>query len=318
MAQVFIDGQAGTTGLEITERLAAREDLSLITLSDGQRKDPEARKAALLAADVAILCLPDDAAREAVTLAKSGGHTRIIDASTAFRTDPSWTYGLPELGEVDGEQNRARIAAAQYVSNPGCYPQGFILFIRPLIEAGLISAELPLRCHAVSGYSGGGRQMIEQHRGFNAATADRLNSQVYALDLAHKHVPEMQRYSKSGIRPLFSPMVANYYKGMLVEVPLFAHEVSHASVAEINEVLKARYADEAFVHVLPPDTAQGYLNPTATNGTNTIELLTCGQGEQINLIARYDNLGKGAAGAAVQNLNIMLECDEHAGLTSTS
>jgi len=319
-AQVFIDGQAGTTGLEITERLAAREDIHLITLSDTERKDINARRDALLAADVAVLCLPDEAAREAVALVQQSKrtNTRIIDASTAFRTDPAWVYGLPELGIEEGTSNRARIAAAEYVSNPGCYPQGFILSIRPLIEAGIISEKTALRCHAVSGYSGGGRQMIEQHRGFDANQADTLNSQAYALDLAHKHVPEMQRYSTSQVRPLFSPMVAHYYKGMLVQIPLFAHEVGHTSLEQINGVLSERYADEPFVDVWPTQTSFGFLNPTATNGTNTIEIMTCGQDEQINLISRYDNLGKGAAGAAVQNLNIMLGCSEGAGLSSTT
>ena len=315
MAQVFIDGQAGTTGLEITQRLQARDDITLLTLNDAERKDSERRRACLTQADVAILCLPDDAAREAVALA--AGATRIIDASTAFRTDPTWAFGLPELGKDAGQDNRERISEAQFVSNPGCYPQGFILFIRPLIEAGLISPDLGLRCNAVSGFSGGGRQMIEKRRALTSADAEAINSQTYALSLSHKHVPEMQAYSKTAVRPIFSPTVAHYYKGMLVQIPLFVSEVGGASIPDINALLAERYAGEPFVRVLPADTEipDGYLNPTETNGSNTIELMTFGNEDQILLVARYDNLGKGAAGAAVQNMNIMLGLDEGLGLT---
>ena len=307
---VFIDGQAGTTGLQISERLAARTDIELLTLSDDERKDPKHRQRCLIEADVAILCLPDDAARESVTLAK--GQTRILDASTAFRVSDDWVYGVPEIAEGQ----REKIATAMHVSNPGCYPQGFILMVRPLIEAGVLSAKLPLRCHAVSGYSGGGRQMIESRQSYSAAEIDRLNSQVYALSLQHKHVPEMQRYSRTEIRPLFSPMVAHYYKGMLVHIPLFNSELEIDS-AEVLTLLKHRYANDEFIEVLSAEETSapdGFLDPTACNDSNRIQIMVHGNEEQILLTARYDNLGKGASGAAVQNLNLMLGVDEATGL----
>ncbi|NOX51661.1 MAG: N-acetyl-gamma-glutamyl-phosphate reductase [Gammaproteobacteria bacterium] len=307
MNTVYIDGQAGTTGLQITDRLSTRDDLELIYLSDAQRKDPAHRQACLQQADIAILCLPDDAAREAVSLAQ--GHTRIIDASTAFRIDADWVYGIPEL---DSKQRNA-IAQAQFVSNPGCYPQGFILFIKPLIDAGWLDPTLPLRCHAVSGYSGGGRQLIETQQAYSATQRDRLNSQAYSLNLAHKHVPEMRHYSGTQQLPLFSPTVANYYKGMLVQIPLFSSEVDDHSSSDIHTLLSNQYRDEPFINVLPQSmqmTENGYLNATACNDTNNIELMIFGNQEQLLLVARYDNLGKGAAGAAVQNLNIMLGRDE--------
>ncbi len=312
MARIFIDGQAGTTGLELAGRLAARADLELIEISDDRRKDESARRDCLQQADVAILCLPDAAARQAVDLAD--GRTRILDASTAFRTAPDWTYGLPEMTP----DNRAAIAEARLVSNPGCYPQGFILLLRPLLEAGVMASTTPLRCHAVSGYSGGGRPLVERFQAFNEEERDALNSQTYALTLSHKHVPEMQAYTGTAVRPLFSPMVANYYKGMLVHVPLFREELHDTSPAQVHELLAERYAGEPFVRVLPYGSTDmldgGYLNPTALNGTNQLELMVFGNDEQLLLVARYDNLGKGAAGAAVQNLNIMLGVDERAGL----
>ena len=313
MARVFIDGQAGTTGLEIFERLSTRRDLQLLEIDPQQRKDVSARQELLQSADVAILCLPDDAAREAVALAD--GKSRILDASTAYRVADDWAYGLPELRDEQPE----KLAAAQFVSNPGCYPQGFILMTRPLIDAGILSPNTPLRCHAVSGYSGGGRQMIERFRAIDAATAEAINSQDYALNLAHKHVPEMQHYSGTAVRPIFTPMVANYYKGMLVHVPLFRdQELGGTAPAAVHEALADRYAGQPFVRVLPYGSTDmldgGYLNPTAMNDSNNMELMVFGNDEQILLVARYDNLGKGASGAAVQNLNIMLGMEPRAGL----
>jgi N-acetyl-gamma-glutamyl-phosphate reductase len=312
MATIFIDGQAGTTGLEISARLKTRADLHLLTIDDSERKDQQVRAERLQSADVAILCLPDAAAREAVELA--AGKTRILDASTAFRTDPDWVYGLPELHP----NQRDAISRAQFVSNPGCYPQGFILLLRPLIEAGLVHPDTALRCHAVSGYSGGGRQMVEKFRQFTPAEQDTFNSQAYALNLQHKHVPEMQTYSTTNVTPLFSPMVANYYKGMLVQIPLFRHEANGASLQQLHDVLADRYKNEPFVSVLPVGDnsllVDGYLNPTLCNGSNRMQLMLFGNENQYLLIARYDNLGKGAAGAAVQNLNLMLGIEEKTGL----
>ncbi len=313
MATIFIDGQAGTTGLEIAERLATRHDLQLLEIDPARRKQEAARQELLQAADVCILCLPDDAAREAVALAD--GKSRMLDASTAHRVADTWVYGLAELSPQQPQQ----LAEAQYVSNPGCYPQGFILLVRPLIEAGLLDADTPLRCHAVSGYSGGGRQMVERYRAFDAATADALNSRDYALTLTHKHVPEMHHYSGTQVRPIFSPMVANYYKGMLVHVPLFREqELNGTAPTEVHAVLADRYAGQSFVEVLPYNSSDvldgGYLDPTTLNDSNNMQLMVFGNDEQVLLVARYDNLGKGAAGAAVQNLNIMLGIPPQTGL----
>ncbi len=315
MTTVFIDGEAGTTGLQIAERLRQRRDLSLLRIDPAERKDPAARARLLEQADVAILCLPDDAAREVVRLASPD--CRILDASSAHRVAADWVYGLPELEPGA----RARIAKARRVSNPGCYPQGFLLLVRPLVDAGVLPADLPLRIHAVSGYSGGGRPLVERYRGFDAETQERFNTRLYALGLKHKHVPEMHRYSGCAVAPLFAPSVGNYYQGMLVEVGLFTSELRGRPAPEdVQAVLESRYAGEPFVSVLPvgaPDTLEeGYLNPTACNGSNRIELMVFGHAEQILLVARLDNLGKGAAGAAVQNLNLMIGTEETTGLTT--
>ena len=312
MATVFIDGQVGTTGIEISERLSSRADIELISLTNDERKSPSARTRLLQQADVAILCLPDAAAVESVALAES--KTRILDASTAHRTHPNWTYGLAELSTTAREE----IANAQFVSNPGCYPQGFILLTRPLIRAGLLPTSTPLRCHALSGYSGGGRQMIEKFRDFSPKQADTLGVQGYAHGQQHKHLPEMLKYSGTAIQPIFTPIVANYYKGMLVEVPLFASELNNASPEQVHEVLSQRYIDEPFINVASLGAEElmdgGFLNPTGCNGRNHIDLMVMGDSQRVILCARYDNLGKGAAGAAVQNLNIMLGIKESSGL----
>lgn len=308
MASVFIDGQAGTTGLQITQRLEHHHDVDLVYLDDQARKDPEQRQRCLQQADIAILCLPDEAAIEAVELA--AGKTRILDASTAHRTNAAWAYGLPELNETQ----RQTIADAQFVSNPGCYPQGFILLARALIEAGMLDPQLALRCYAVSGYSGGGRQMIETFQAYDSKQADCLNTQAYALALNHKHVPEMHHYSNTATAPIFAPSVANYYQGMLVNLPLFSHELNGAEPQDVLAILQQRYADEPFINVSDGLNAGPYLSPTACNGTNQIELMVSGNHQQLMLMARYDNLGKGAAGAAVQNLNLMLGLAEDTNL----
>ena len=309
MTCVFIDGQAGTTGIQITDRLSDRDDLELMFLDDSARKDPLRRQVCLQTADVSILCLPDEAARQAVELA--AGKSRILDASTAYRTDPNWVYGLPEMCP----EQRQLIANSQYVSNPGCYPQGFILLIRPLIEGGLLDPAVGLKCHAVSGYSGGGRQMIEEQRSWDNEAAECRNSQTYGLDLQHKHVPEMQVFAKTLQPPIFTPTVAHYYKGMLVHIPLFSSELT-GSAADVRTTLHQRYAQEPFIQVLSAEQSAdgGFLNPTQCNNTNNIELMVFDDKQRILLVARYDNLGKGAAGAAVQNLNIMLGIDEQTSL----
>ncbi len=311
--RVFIDGQAGTTGLELAARLSDRSDVQILEIEPAKRKDPDARRELMKAADVTVLCLPDDAAREAVALA--GDATRILDASTAHRISDGWVYGCPEMCS----EQRQAIASAQRVSNPGCYPQGVILLTRPLIEAQLLSAQQPLTAFGLSGYSGGGRQLIEKYQAFNPVESEALNTRPYGLSLTHKHVPEMQAYSGTDTRPLFVPCVGNYYRGMLIQIPLFASQLTGApTIAEIHQLLTQRYLGEPFIEVLALDDPalldEGFLNATATNNTNNLQLMVFGSDDQIVLIARYDNLLKGASGAALQNLNLMLGVPETTGL----
>ena len=313
MTTVFIDGQAGTTGLQISDRLAHRADIDVIAIDEQARKDPDARAEMFDRCDVTILCLPDDAAIEAVALAN--GRCRILDASTAHRVAPAWTYGLPELAA----DQRAAIAGADWVSNPGCYPQGFILMVRPLIESGLLSAEVALSVHALSGYSGGGKSLIQTRHGFAPDTLERRNTEAYGLQLRHKHVPEMTRYSGTHHDPLFTPMVGHYYQGMLVQIPLFVRDLAAGSgIEQVHRTLSERYANEPFIsvgqlgaeHVLQ----DGFLNATECNHSNRLEIMVFGHSEQVLLVARYDNLGKGASGAAVQNLNLMTGAPESTGI----
>lgn len=307
---IFIDGEAGTTGLEIRERLEARADLELILLGE-RRKAVGARREALNAADAVILCLPDDAAKEAVGMIDNAT-TRVIDASTAFRVADAWTYGFAEM-EAD---QAAAIAASTRVSNPGCYPTGFIGLVRPLVRAGLMRPDHHVTVNAVSGYSGGGKAMIAEFEGVGATTAYR----AYGLGLGHKHVPEMTRHTGLVRDALFAPAVGNYRQGMLVEVPL--HLVSLAgwpSVEAVHAVLAEAYDGCRFVEVASLDETEAMtgIDPEGLNGTNRMRLHVFGdrKGAQVRLVALLDNLGKGASGAAVQNLNLMLGLDESTGLT---
>ena len=307
---IFIDGEAGTTGLEIRERLEARGDLELLLLGE-RRRDVDARREALNGADAVILCLPDDAAREAVAMIENPG-VKVIDASTAYRVAPGWTYGFPEM---DAGQ-RAAVAGSTRVSNPGCYPTGFIALMRPLVKAGLVPTDHPVSVNAVSGYSGGGKAMIAEFEAPGAATAHR----AYGLSLTHKHVPEMTRHAGLSRPVLFAPAVGNYRQGMLVEVPLHLSALPETpSIERLHGALVEAYAGARFVEVADLETTEAMtgIEPEGLNGTNRLRLHVFGDrgGEQARLVALLDNLGKGASGAAVQNLNLMLGLDEAAGLT---
>lgn len=316
VAKIFIDGEAGTTGLQIRERLAGRRDLEVISIAQDKRKDLEERKRLLNAADVAILCLPDDAAKESVSLIENDT-TRVIDASTAYRVDPAWAYGFAEMDKAQSEV----IAQARFVSNPGCWPQGLIGNIRPLIAAGLIPADYALTYNGISGYSGGGKQMIAEYEAEGEAASHFM---PYALTFAHKHGPEMTTYTGTRVAPLFVPTVGDFAQGMTTFVPLQLGQLKtvptgkqlHAAIADHFAAIK-----DSFVAVAPYDPTLGKtpaLDPEAHNGTNTMTLHVYANDAraQAVLVAVYDNLGKGASGAAVQNLNLMLGVSARESLTA--
>jgi N-acetyl-gamma-glutamyl-phosphate reductase len=303
MYKVFIDGKAGTTGLRIYERLEKRDDVQIVSLSDEERKNVSARKKAINAADVVFLCLPDDAAREAVSLAENP-QTVIIDASTAHRTAEGWAYGFPELSP----RHRARIVSGKRIANPGCYASGFISLVYPLIAAGIAPKDYPFVCHAVSGYSGAGKKAYAQY-----GAADRESAldtpRLYGLTLSHKHLPEMVKECALSRNPIFNPYICDYECGMSVSVPLFLSLLGKRVNAEnLLEVYRAHYAGSRFISVSQEES--GFISANICNGTNRMEILVHGNGEQILLTSRFDNLGKGASGAAIQNMNLALGLDE--------
>ena len=315
-SKVFIDGEAGTTGLQIRTRLEARRDLDLLSIAPERRKDAAARAELLNAADVVILCLPDDAAREAVSLIESPS-VKVIDASTAHRTAPGWTFGFPEF--APGQ--RAAVAAASRVSNPGCYSTGAIALLAPLVRDGLLPADWPVTLNAVSGYTGGGKAMIAEFEEVGGPTFTQAPYRIYATTLQHKHVPEIQKHAGLTHRPLFAPAVGRYAQGMIVEVPLQLWAMPGTPTpGQLHASLAAAYAGERFVTVADPAEAAAVktLDPEGLNGTNRMKLFVFGNAAngQARLVALLDNLGKGASGAAVQSLNLMLGLPEAAGLDS--
>jgi N-acetyl-gamma-glutamyl-phosphate reductase len=313
--KVFVDGQEGTTGLKIRDHLSQRGDIELLEIEPGRRKDTARRKELLNEAEIVFLCLPDAAAREAVAMV-SNPATKIVDPSTAHRTDPNWVYGIPELSKEQREQ----IRTSKRASVPGCHATGFIMPLFPLVSKGIVPKDYPVTCQSLTGYSGGGKKLIAAYEEADAATKERLRGpRPYALGLTHKHLPEMQKHTGLDISPIFLPVVGNFYQGMLVSVPLFRKMLrGQPAPKDIHAELEVHYAGQKFVRVMPlfgeGHLLDGFLDPSECNGTNRIEIFVFGNAEQILLISRFDNLGKGASGAAIQNMNLMLGVREDEGL----
>ena len=308
--RVFVDGQEGTTGLQINEYLAKRSDVEVLKIDSGKRKDLAERKRLINASDVTFLCLPDEAAKESVSLVENA-NTCVIDASTAHRVNPAWMYGLPELAR----DQRAKIRASKRIANPGCHATAFILALRPLVASGLLPADVQIAANSITGYSGAGKKMIEFYQSPQRIDAPR----PYALGLTHKHLPEMTAYTGLTTAPIFQPIISPYYKGLAVTAYLHPREFSRqATLADVRNILADYYAGEAFVRVAPVDleanTDGGFFNVEANNDTNYVDLFVFGNDERMLVVGRLDNLGKGASGAAVQAMNVHLGVDESLGL----
>jgi N-acetyl-gamma-glutamyl-phosphate reductase len=313
---VFIDGQHGTTGLKIRERLQGRKDIEIIEIPEEKRKDPRAKTKYLNDADIVFLCLPDDAAREAVGLIENPS-VAVIDGSTAHRVTDGWVYGFPELRK----EQRALIKTSKRITVPGCHATGFVALLYPLVAAGIVNPEYPVTSYAIAGYSGGGRAMIADYESANAPDYIR-QPRPYSLALNHKHIPEMTKIVGLARPPVFSPTVFDAYNGEIVTIPLVSGYLEKAlSAADIREFLAGYYAGERFINVMPypPDDylKNGFMTFADCNGTNNLDIFVCGGGERILLAARFDNLGKGSSGTAVQDMNIMLGLPEAAGLETT-
>ena len=309
MTKVFIDGSAGTTGLQIRERLSRRSDLTILTLPEAQRKDPEARKAVMNGSDVVFLCLPDAAAIEAAGFV-TNPEVRVIDTSTAHRVDPNWVYGFAELGRKDA------IAAAKRIANPGCHATGFISVVYPLVASGLLDAGALLKCFSLTGYSGGGKSMIAD---YEAPERDSLLSSpaIYALGQSHKHIPEMVAVCGLRTAPIFCPVVDDYFKGMATTVPLHLSELKGVqTLAQVREALADFYAGQTLISVATAEetAAMSKLYGNAKAGTDSLEIVVAGNDERVTVTALFDNLGKGASGAAIQNMNLALGVEPAAGL----
>ena len=310
--KIYIDGKEGTTGLQIYDRLAARDDIELLLIDEDRRKDTAERACLLNEADLAFLCLPDQAAREAVSLV-TNPHTRIIDASTAHRTAAGWTYGFPEL-----HGQREQIASARRVANPGCYATGFLALVRPLTEAGILPADLPLTCHALSGYTGAGKSAVAQYEAADRP-AELDSPRHYGVTLSHKHIPEMMQVGGLTCKPIFAPMICDFPQGMVVTVPVFLSQLRGSqSIESLRAVYDSYYAGSEVVKLRPADAPTcGFIGSNNLAGCDGLQIFVCGNEEQVLLISRLDNLGKGASGAAVQNMNLMLGFDEYKGLSLT-
>jgi len=312
---IFIDGQTGTTGLMIHERLGERDEIEVLTIPEEKRKDREEKKKYLNKADIVFLCLPDEAARESVSLIENG-ETRVIDASTAHRTDPDWTYGFPELSP----SLREEIAQTKRLANPGCHATGFIAALHPLVSAGILPAESDLVCTSLSGYSGAGKKLIEKYNDPEEDGDFKEGPHHYGLSLSHKHLPEMMKMAGLKKPPLFMPMVGPFYKGMVVSIPLFLPLLGGKVTGEtLRDCLADHYGGQQFIRVLPlgdqSDFIEGtFFHPQGCNDTNRLDLFVYAKGDQAVVMSRLDNLGKGASGAAVQNMNIMLGLPEDRGL----
>ena len=311
--KIFIDGKEGTTGLKIFERFTNRDDIELLNIDEDKRKDPLERKKFINESDYTFLCLPDDAAIEAVSLCENK-HTKIIDASTAHRTSNKWAYGLPELSK----EHRALIAHSKRVAVPGCYASGFNAICYPLVKAGFLPPYYPITCTAISGYSGAGKKAITLYEG-DEKTEEMKSPRIYSLELKHKHVKEMKAVSGFSFNPLFVPVVDDYYSGMLVTIPLQLRSLSKRTTAvKLHEFMSNYYSNEYFVEVAPflgkEVIEPNMLFANTLSGTNKMQIFVCGNNEQCVIIARLDNLGKGASGAAIQCMNIMMGLDEKIGL----